>query len=121
DEARVAWAQQRARFASLTYLADQLRLSGDYHRLVSRALAKDRLLESSGLKNPCLQDAQLTKAQLLRWYFEEHLRQPMPDDPNSYGRNLGFASPDAFKRVLLKEYLYSRLENQTKNSIESAT
>ncbi len=118
DEARVRWVRQRVQFASLSCLPEQLRLSGDYPRLVARAVAKDRLLESLGLKNPCLEDADLTENQLLRWYFEELLRRPVPGDVNSYARNLGFASPDAFRRALLKEYLYRRFEHQTKQMIE---
>jgi hypothetical protein len=88
--------------------------------LFARASAKDRLLESFGLKNPCLQSANLTETQLLHWYFEELLGRPVPDDPNRYLRSLGFASPDAFRRVLLKEYLYRHLEPQdTKKKRES--
>jgi hypothetical protein len=119
DEARVRWVHQGAQVASLSCLPEQLRLSGDYPRLVARAVAKDRLLESLGLKNPCLENADLTEKQLLRWYFEELLHRPMPGDPNSYTRDLGFASPDAFRRALLKEYLYRRFEHQTKQKIES--
>jgi hypothetical protein len=118
DEARVRWAQQHAQFASLSYLPEQLRLSGDYPRLVKRAVAKAHLLESFGLKNPCLKDADLTESQLLSWYFEELLCRPMPADPNAFARNLGFASPDAFRRALLKEYLYRRLEHRMRQRIE---
>ena len=118
DEARVRLVQQRAQFASLSYLPEQLRLSGDYPRLVARTMAKDRLLKSLGLKNPRLENADLTENQLLHWYFEELLRRAVPGDPNSYARNLGFASPDAFRRALLKEYLYRRFEHQTKQMIE---
>jgi len=118
DEARVRWVHQSAQFASVSCLPEQLRLSGDYPRLVARAVAKDRLLESLGLKNPCLEDANLTENQLLRWYFEELLRRPVPGDANSYARNLGFASNDAFRRALLKEYLYRRFEHQRKQMIE---
>jgi hypothetical protein len=118
DEARVRWVHERAQFASLSCLPEQLRLSGDYPRLAARAVAKDRLLESLGLKNPCLENADLTENQLLRWYFEELLRRAVPGDPNSYARNLGFASPDDFRRALLKEYLYRRFEHQGKNGPE---
>jgi hypothetical protein len=113
DEARVRWVRQRSQFSSLSSLSDQLRLSGDYPRLAARATAKDRLLESLGLKNPCLENAHLTENQLLRWYFKELLGRSVPHDPNSYSRNLGFASPDAFRRALLKEYLYRRFEADT--------
>ena len=53
DEARVRWVHQCAQLVSTCCLPEQLRLSGDYPRLVKRAVAKDRLLESFGLKNPC--------------------------------------------------------------------
>jgi hypothetical protein len=118
DEARARWVQQRFQFAAVSRLADELRLSGDYPRLVARALAKDDLLESLGLKNPCLRSAGLTENQLLNWYFEELLDRSVPDDVISYARELGFASPDAFRRALLKEYLYRRFQRQTKQMIK---
>jgi len=117
DEARVRWVQERAELVSTSCLPEQLRLSGEYPRLVKRAVAKDRLLESVGLKNPCLESVNLTEKQLLHWYFEKLLDQPVPDDVNSYARNLGFASTDAFRRVLIKEYLYRRFEGYTSQAI----
>jgi len=114
DEARLTWFRRRNQFISVSCLPEHLRLSNDYSRLLARACAKDLLLQSFGLKNPRLQDANLTENELVRWYFKELLRQPMPDDPNSYARNSGFASPHAFRRALLKEYLYRRLEDQTR-------
>jgi hypothetical protein len=116
DEARLSWFHRRAQFISLSYLPEQLRVSGDYCRLFSRASAKNRLLESVGLKNPCLENAKLTEKQLLCWYFEEVLGRPMPKDPNTYARSLGFANPDAFRRSLLREYLYRRFEHRTKHT-----
>jgi hypothetical protein len=117
DEARLKWSRIRNQFISISCLPAQLRLSGDYPRLLERASTKDRLLESFGLKNPCLQDANLTENELLRWYFKELLRRALPDDPNSYARNSGFASLDAFRRALLKEYLYRCLEAQTRRMV----
>ena len=52
DEARVRWVHQRAQFISVSYLPEQLRLSGEYPRLLARALAKARLLESCRAKKP---------------------------------------------------------------------
>ena len=118
DEARVRWTRQRAQCGSLSRFLEQLRLSGDYPRLVARAEAKNRFLESLGLKNPCLENANLTENQLLRWYFEELLGRPVPDDPNNFARSLGFASPDAFRRALLREYLYRRFEHRAKHMME---
>jgi hypothetical protein len=112
DEARVNWFHQIARSMLETYLTEQVRLSGDYPRLLRRAIAKGQLLESHGLKNPCLETVNLTEKQLMHWYFEKLLRRPVPDDANSYARNLGFASFGAFLCALLREYLYRRFEQQ---------
>lgn len=86
--------------------------------MAARAVAKEQLLESVGLKNPCLETLDLTEKQLMHWYFEELLGRPVPDDANGYARNLGFASPGAFRRALLKEYLYRRFEHQSENGPE---
>lgn len=111
NEARDRWVKKSSELISLSYLPEQLRLSGDFPRLIARAVAKDRLLEALGLKNPCLESANLTENQLLRWYFEDVMGRPVPDDPRQYASDLGFASPDAFRRALLKEYLYSTALN----------
>ena len=112
DEARLRWFHHRAQFISVSCLPEQLRLSGDYPRLLARASAKKRLLEFFGLENQCPQSANVTGSQLLHWYFEEVLGRPVPHDLNSYSRNLGFASFDAFRRALVKEYLYRHLDHQ---------
>jgi hypothetical protein len=118
DEARVRWVHELAQFTSASSLPEQLRLSGDYPRLLARAMAKDRLLESFGLQNPCLENADLTEDQLLHWYFEELLGRPVPLDLNAYWRSLGFAGPNAARRALLKEHLYRRYESQNKKAPE---
>jgi hypothetical protein len=119
DEARLRWFHHRAQSISATFLPEQLRLSGDYQRLFARATAKDRCLESCGLKNPSLQNTNLTENQLLHWFFEEVLHRSVPHDPSSYSRSLGFASSDAFRRALLKEYLYRRFGRTDKNAPEN--
>ena len=81
-------------------------------------MAKDRLLESLGLQNPCLENADLTEDQLLHWYFEELLGRPVPLDLSAYWRCLGFAGPNAARRALLKEHLYRRYESQNKKAPE---
>jgi len=67
DEARLTWLHDRAQYVSITCLPEQLRLSGDYPRLLARASAKNRLLESFGLQKPCLADANLTEHPLVQW------------------------------------------------------
>ncbi len=112
DEANVRWVQKLAEFASRSCLPEQLRLSGDYPRLAARAIHKDRVLQSVRTRNPRLESIGLTDRGLIEWYFEKVLGQPVPGDVDKYTRDLGFASPDAFRRALVKEYLYRRCERQ---------
>src|ERR1700682_2770253 len=109
DQARVNWVEQCAELLSQSRLPDRLRLSGDYPRLVARADAKGQLLDSMGLKNPGLEAVGLTERQLFCWYFEVLLDRPVPEVLNSYVYQLGFGSVDAFRRAVIKEYLYLRI------------
>ena len=118
DEARVKWVQKLAEFASRSCLPEQLRLSGDYPRLAARAVRKNRELESLRMRNPRLESIGLTYGELLEWYFEKVLGQTVPGDIDKYTGDLGFASPDAFRRALLKEYLYRRCGRQDDTSQE---
>lgn len=114
DEARVRWVHRLTRSLSVSSLPEQLRLSGDYCRLLARADAKARWLESVGSQNPSLESAGLTEDELLQWYFEKHLKRPVPSDANGYARDRGFATPHAFNRALLREYLYRQSEEQNR-------
>ena len=118
DEARVKWVQKLADFASRSGLPEQLRLSGDYPRLVARAVHKYRVLQSARKRNLRLESIGLGYSELLQWYFKTVLRQAVPADIDKYARDLGFGSPDAFRRALLKEYLYQRYERQNETSPE---
>jgi hypothetical protein len=111
DEARVRWSHERNQFISLSYLPEQLRVSGEYPRLITRASAKRRLLDSIGLNNPCLADTNLTENQLIHWYFEEVLGRLVPHDPMNYAREVGFANSDTFRRALIREYVYRRFHD----------
>ena len=106
------WINERAQFTLLGFIPQQLRLSGNYPGLVARANAKSRLLQSIGLNNPSLKDAGLTVNELFRWHFEKILRFPVPKNIGIYARNLGYASIDAFQRVVLKEYMFRRFRGR---------
>jgi hypothetical protein len=108
EEARLNWVRQRAQTVLANTLSQQLRVSGEYPRLLARAVTKEKALQTIGLKNPCLQTVGLTESELWRWHFEKVLRQPVPADVAAYARNLGYAAPDGFRRTLVKEYLYHR-------------
>ena len=106
DQARMNWFVQCAELLSQSGLLDHLRLSGDYPPLVARAVAKIRLLDSIGCKNPGLETVALTEHQLLTWYFEVVLGRPISKNVDAYASELGFGSTHTFRRALVKEYLY---------------
>jgi hypothetical protein len=114
DEARVRWVHSLTRLISVSSLPEQLRLSGDYPRFLARAEAKGRWLESVGSQDPSLDSAGLTEDELLQWFFEKQLKRPVPSDPNRYSQDAGFATPHAFHRALLKEYLYCQHQEQSR-------
>lgn len=119
DEARVRKVHERVRLVFSSCMPDQLRLSGDYPRLLNRAAKKQRLLESFGFKNLSLENAGVTEEELLRWYFDQILGRPLPVDTSTYARNLGFAHPHAFRRALLREYVYRRFAPEGVNGAGS--
>ena len=119
DEARVRKVHERVRLVSSSCMPDQLRLSGDYPRLLNRAAKKQHLLSSFGFKNLSLENAGVTEEELLRWYFDQILGHPAPADITSYGQRLGFAHPHAFRRALLREYVYRRFAPEGVNGAGS--
>jgi hypothetical protein len=89
-------------------LLDDLRLHGDYARMVERARAKQALLASRGLDHPRPEDVGIMPATLVAWYFERLLGRPLPDDVDGAARAQGFESRDHFTRAVLREWLYCR-------------
>ncbi len=119
DEARLKMIHERVRLVSGSCLPDHLRLSGDYPRLLARAAKKELLLKSFGFKNLSLENAKVTEEELLRWYFEQVLGRPVPVDPSTYSQSLGFDTSHAFRRALLREYVYRRFAPEGVNGAGS--
>ncbi len=107
DEARLRWLESLADRGLTSYRPDQLRVVGEYARLMARARDKQRVLEATGLHNPAVADSGLTEEQLLRWFFETRQGRPVVPDLQSYTRSIGFADEGAFRRAVLREYLYT--------------
>jgi hypothetical protein len=93
-------------------LLDEIRLRNDYARFARRARGKQELLHGLGLEQPRPEDAGVMPAQLLAWYFEGRLGQPIPDDIEAAARELGFADRAGLHRALLREWLYCRAEHR---------
>jgi hypothetical protein len=107
-EARMRWIRSVTQLDFSANLFDELRVSGAFPRLVERARSKQALLESVGLAEPTLADLGLNVDELFRWYFEDRLGRPVPSDTRRYWKAVGFDSPDAWQRALLREYAYAR-------------
>jgi hypothetical protein len=93
-------------------LLNELRVRNDYVRFAARARRKQELLRALGLDQPRAEDAGIVPAQLLAWYFEARLGQPVPDDIEAAARELGFANRGELHRALLREWLYCRAEHR---------
>jgi hypothetical protein len=107
DEARLRMLETGTEREVTSHISDHLRVTGEYGRLLARARDKQRVLESTGLHNPALADSGLTEDQLLRWYFEDRLGEPVAPDVAAYARSLGFEDQAAFRRAILREFLYA--------------
>jgi hypothetical protein len=106
DEARVAWVKRRAEHDARGYIVDQLRVSGDYPRLLARARDKQRLLAARGLHDAGAGDAGVDAHELVRWYFEDRLGRKVPDDLDEYCRTYGIEGRAALERALGREFCY---------------
>jgi hypothetical protein len=107
EEALVRWVHGIVQARGLGHVLDQLRLTGDYPKVVQRALDKQRWLEENGLSQPELENLGIDEDTLLRWYFEERLQRAIPRDLETYGRLMDFAAPQALRRALLREWSYA--------------
>jgi hypothetical protein len=99
DHARVDWIKKLAAFEANGYMLDQLRVSGDYARLVARALAKQ-----ATLTDPV--DPGLETTELMKWYFEGRLGRAVPADIDDYARQHGFENLPAFQDALAREFSF---------------
>jgi hypothetical protein len=88
-------------------LLDWLKLSGRYPSLRTRAEDKRTIVKRLGHQ---LSDDK--KPGLLRWYFEERLSLPVPQDLDPVLDRAGFSGRDHFYRAIFDEWVYSSSERQ---------
>jgi hypothetical protein len=105
-EALQRWAADRMRYDAAAQLMDALRSTGDYVRLAARASDKQHSLEARNVEDWGLADAGLTEEELHRWYFEGCLGRPVAADVVAFARRQGFRDIRAFRRTILREFLY---------------
>jgi hypothetical protein len=106
-EARLAAIDAAVEAALAHDLLDQLRLGGDYGRLLARARDKQAVLAAAGQDDVTPEDCGLTPIALAAWYFERRLARPLPEDLQAYARRLALPQLADFYRLLAREWLYS--------------
>ena len=98
----VRWACGQAEGDALGGLLEDLRLNGEYARLVTRAQAKLACGEPPGTVS--------SEGDAIRWYFAERRGTVVPDDLAGYARSCGFPDEQAFRTAVRYEYRYVRPE-----------
>jgi hypothetical protein len=93
------------------FLIDELRLSGAYEALATRARLKAEGISDAdvGGGDPWPGSGP-DRLRLRLWFFEECLGEAIPEDMEAFARALGLSSANEFDRVLLHEWLYCKGE-----------
>ncbi len=95
----VRWACGQAEWEAFGHLLDDLRLKGEYARLVTRARVK--------LEHDERPAAAAEKQAAIEWYFAQRRGTAVPDDLAGYARSCGFADEQAFQTAVRREYQYA--------------
>jgi hypothetical protein len=98
-EEMARWACGQAEWDALDDLLDDLRLHGEYSRLMTRAMSKldQRTVPAGGA----------AEAAAIGWYFTERLGLTVPEDLASYARSAGFPAEQAFRDAIRHEHRYA--------------
>jgi hypothetical protein len=105
DECLIELVRDRLWRTSVNHLPGHLRIAGRYPDLARRSADKQAALKAAGPEEPTVEDTGVTLPELVAWYLER-----APVDHQTYSELLRFAErdPDNFRRVALREYVYSR-------------
>jgi hypothetical protein len=92
------------------HIVAELKWSGDFASLRRRALDKARVLGDAGRVEKGPGQARPNHLNLVVWHFEQRLDRAIPEDLDAYARSVGLGTRQELYRVLEREYLYSRLQ-----------
>jgi AraC-like DNA-binding protein len=95
----VRWACGQAEGDAFSGLLDDLRLNGEYARLVASARAK--------LDHGEPPDTACPQGDAILWYFAQRRGTAVPDDLAGYARSCGFGDEQAFRTAVRHEYRYA--------------
>jgi len=105
----VRWACGQAQWDALHDLLDDLRLTGEYARLVTRARAKLDYREPPDAPAGIARSEQAA----IGWYFVQQRGTAVPDDLAGYAQSCGFPDEQAFRTAVRHEYRYTQAELRT--------
>ena len=88
------------------HLIALLQMSGQYQALRQRAEDKDGVIAAADIAGSEFDRIGVLPMQLAGWYFQDRLKQTMPENLAQHARAHGFGDLDAFITCLAREYLY---------------
>jgi hypothetical protein len=120
-QSAVSTAELRLEPEILAGIPEELKLRGKFAALWSRARRKREVLAGQCSTRVSLSDADITDAELWCWYFQQLLNKDVPKHVDVYARNHGFRELAAFRRAVLREYSFRRLngDQATRGTLES--
>jgi AraC-like DNA-binding protein len=104
DDELVRWACGQAEWDALDDLLNDLRLHGEYSRLVTTARAKLDYETQEGAPA----DGADSEQAAIRWYFADRRGTTVPNDLAIYAQSCGFPDEQAFCTAVRHEYQYTR-------------
>lgn len=112
-ETRVRWAEKLFTPESQDQLEHALRDAGIHRQTVERAQAKRRRLVAAGHDNPSIEDTGLNETELQEWFFIQQRGEPIPADLDVHARRLGCTNRHGFLQILIREYLFQKLNDNS--------
>jgi hypothetical protein len=99
-------ACERAEWDALGGILDDLRMCGEYARLLTRARGKLNRSGPHGGQGTAPAGASRDEQAAIRWYFADERGTAVPEDLAGYARSCGFPDERAFRRAVLDEHQY---------------
>ncbi|UWQ74357.1 TfuA-like protein [Leisingera sp. M658] len=98
------------------HLLAELRQSGAYAQLKSRAISKSQWLAEQN--QPRSNQPDQNRVRLTLWYFETRLQREVPDDLDKYASGIGLKDLDEFYALIRREFMYHQ-KGKTQSAPES--